>query len=297
MAFSGLLVDIRDRLRPLQDLMFPKLVLLEIQDSGLRGHRLKQDEPLPLSLTAPLPALTCRQGMPLEKEAIGDLIGDLLLNEKLLDAYVLAVLPMEASHWRVLVNPFPSPPDDPVEELRQLDPSLGLPFSLKEAYFDVYPLPGQQDQLLLVASESKLVDAWIEVFQLAGVKLERLAPAQGCLLAALADELFDSEDDELVAFLWPRESDHLLWFFHRGVPVFEKSIPAVLPDLLQELRQALEFYHRQEPGLQRLRLLQANPHEEQSRLEEALDVTGEIISADPFGSLVLKGLAVKEVER
>jgi len=273
--------------------MFPRLVLLEIRDSGFHGHLLKGGEPLPLSLLAPMPALTCRDGFPLEKEAIGDLVGDLLLNEKVLEAYVLAALPFSASHWRVLVNPFRTPPDDPVDELRQMDPALSLPFSLKDAYFDLYPLPGKEEQLLLVASEAKLVDAWIDVFRLAGVKLERLAPAQGCLLAALADELVDSPDDELTAFLWPEEAGCLLWFFHRGVPVFEKLLPPELPDLLKQMNVALEFYHRQEPGLRRLRLLQATLHEEQDKLEQALEVTGELIGSDPYGSLVLKGLAVK----
>lgn len=277
--------------------MFPKLVLLEIQDSGLRGHQLKQDEPLPLSLMAPLPSLTCRNGLPLEKDALGDLVGDLLLNEKLLEAYVLAVLPFEASHWRVLVRPFQNPPDDPVEELRRLDPSLSLPFSLNDAYIDLHPLPGNDDQLLLVASERKIVDAWIEVFRLAGIKLERLAPAQGCLLAALAEDLIDSPEDELVAFLQIRETDCMLWFFHREIPVFEKILPLDLSDLLKELRLALAFYHRQEPGLRRLRLLQSAPLEEQEILEQELQVSAEIIAADPYGSLLLKGLAVKEALR
>jgi Tfp pilus assembly PilM family ATPase len=294
LAFSSLLVDIRDRLRPLQDMMFPKVVMLEIQDDGVRGHQLRHNAPLPLSLSAPLPPLTCRDGLPLEKEAIGDLIGDLLLNEKMLEAYVMAVLPFEASHWRVLVRPFSEPPQDPVKELRRLDPSLSLPFSLRDADFDLYPLPGAPDQLLLVASERKLIDGWLDVFRLAGVKLERLAPAQGCLLAALSDELIDSDADELVAFLMPQGRSCLLWFFHQGIPVFEKILPGDPDDLLQDLRLALEFYHRQEPGLRRLRLLQSAPLSDQDRLEQELAVTGEIIAAEPFGSLLLKGLAVRD---
>lgn len=277
--------------------MFPKLALLEIQDSGLRGHQLRQDEPLPLSLMAPLPPLTCRDGLPLEKDALGDLIGDLLLNEKLLEAYILAVLPFEASHWRVLVRPFQTPPNDPVEELRRLDPSLSLPFSLNDAYIDLHPLPGKDDQMLMVASQRRIVDDWIEVFRLAGVKLERLAPAQGCLLAALADDLIDSHDDELVAFLLIRDNDCMLWFFHREIPVFEKIVPLNPSELVKELRLALAFYHRQEPGLRRLRLLQSSALDEQEKLEQELQVTAEIITPEPYGSLVLKGLAVKEAVR
>ena len=274
--------------------MFPQLVLLEISDDGLRGQVLRDDKPQPLNLVAPLPAMTCREGMPLEKESLGDLVGDLLLSEKQLEAYVLAVLPFEASHWRVLVRPFPELPADPIEALRLLDPPLNLPVGLSEAYIDLHPLPGHPDQMLLVASPRRLVDGWIDVFRLAGVKLDRLAPAQGCLLAALEDELLDSDDDELVALLLPGENDCLLWLFHQGVPVFERTLPEDSDFLIDELLRCLAFYQRQEPGLRSLRLLQTRRLPNQQDLEEGVGVTAEILTGEPFGSLLLKGLATKE---
>lgn len=274
--------------------MFPQLVLLELSDDGLRGQALRDDRPQPLSLIAPLPAMTCREGVPLEKESLGDLVGDLLLSEKLLEAYVLAVLPFEASHWRVLVKPFDALPADPIEALRLLDPPLNLPLSLSEAYIDLQPLPGHPDQMLLVACARRLVDGWIDVFRLAGVKLDRLAPAQGCLLAAIEDELLSSDDDELVAVLIPEANDVLLWLFHRGVPVFERTLPTDGDFLIDELLRCLAFYQRQEPGLASLRLLQTRPFDNQDELEASVGVTAEIIAAAPFGSLLLKGLAARE---
>lgn len=275
--------------------MFPRLVLLEIRDSGLRGQLLRDDDqPGPLGLQAPLPALTCRDGMPLEKESLADLIGDLLLSEKQLDAYVMAVLPFEACHWRVLVRPFDETPDDPVETLRLLDPPLNLPFSLAEAYLDLQPLPGQPDELLLVASQRRLVEAWIEVFRLAGVKLERLAPAQGCLLAALEEPLRSCEDTELLAVLVPEEEDCLLWLFHRGVPVFERPLPPGGEGLFEEMQRCLAFYHRQEPELRRLRLLLTGPLADREELETRLGVEAEELEIAPFGSLLLRGLAIRE---
>lgn len=278
--------------------MFPRLVLLEIRDDGLRGQLLRDnDQPGPLGLQAPLPALTCRDGMPLEKESLADLIGDLLLSEKQLDAYVMAVLPFEACHWRVLVRPFPEPPDDPIETLRLLDPPLNLPFSLAEAFIDLHPLPGQPDELLLVASQRRLVDAWIDVFRLAGVKLERLAPAQGCLLAALEEPLRRCEDTDLLAVLVPEEQDTLLWLFHRGVPVFERPLPPSGDGLVEELQRCLTFYHRQEPGLRRLRLLLTGPLADREELETTLGVEAEELEIAPFGSLLLRGLAIREGRR
>ncbi|MEB3271417.1 MAG: hypothetical protein VKJ44_07195 [Synechococcus sp.] len=274
--------------------MFPQLVLLEISDTGLRGQSVRDNQPGPVNLTAPLPAMTCRDGMPLEKESLGDLLGDLLLSEKQLDAFVLAVLPFEASHWVVLVRPFSEPPDDPIEALRLLDPPLNLPVSLSEAYIDLQPLPGQPDQMLLVASPKRLVDAWIDVFRLAGVKLDRLAPAQGCLMAAIASELLDSDDNELVALLMPSEYDCLLWLFHRGAPVFERSLPEAGDELIDDLLRCLSFYHRQEPGLRALRLLQTQTLDNQRQLEQRVGVTAEIVAGSPYGSLLLRGLALRE---
>lgn len=295
MAFEGALEDLLDRLRPFTSQMFPRLVLLEIRDSGLRGQVLRDDDqPGPLSLQAPLPALTCRDGMPLEKDSLADLIGDLLLSEKQLEAYVLAVLPFEACHWRVLVRPFPEPPDDPIETLRQLDPPLQLPFSLAEAFLDLRPLPGQPDEMLLVACPRRLVDAWIDVFRLAGVKLDRLAPAQGCLLAALEEPLRNCADTELMAVLVPEESDCLLWLFHRRTPVFERPLPKGGVELIEELQRCLAFYHRQEPTLHQLRLVVAGPLDDLEELESALGVQAEELEIAPFGSLLLRGLAIRE---
>lgn len=278
--------------------MFPKLVLLEIRDSGLQGQVLRDDDqPGPLGLRAPLPALTCRDGMPLEKDSLADLIGDLLLSEKQLDAYVLAVLPFEACHWRVLVRPFPEPPDDPIETLRLLDPQLNLPFSLAEAILDLQPLPGQSDEMLLVASPRRLVEGWIDVFRLAGVKLERLAPAQGCLLAALEEPLRSCEDTDLMAVLVPEENDCLLWLFHRGMPVFERALPLGGDDLIEEMQRCVAFYHRQEPTLRRLRLVLTGPLDDRAALEAALGVEAEELPIAPFGSPLLRGLAIREGRR
>lgn len=298
MAFEGVLEDLQDRLRPLTAQLFPRLVLLEIRDSGLRGQLLRDDDqPGPLGLQAPLPALTCRDGLPLEKDSLADLVGDLLLSERQLDAYVLAVLPFEACHWRVLVRPFPESPEDPIEALRLLDPPLNLPFSLAEAVLDLHPLPGQPDEMLLVASPRRLVDGWIDVFRLAGVKLERLAPAQGCLLAALEEPLRSCEETDLMAVLVPDENDCLLWLFHRGIPVFERALPLGGIELIEELQRCLAFYHRQEPGLRHLRLLLTGPLNDRAELEAALEVEAEELEIAPFGSLLLKGLAIREGRR
>ncbi|MEI7665882.1 MAG: hypothetical protein WCI65_07545 [Synechococcaceae cyanobacterium ELA263] len=297
MELSGLLEDLQDRLRPLKAQMFPQQVLLELQDTALCGQVLKDDAPLPVSLEAPLPALTCREGMPLEREPLGDLIGDLLVNENQQDAYVHAVLPFEAAHWRVIVWSDGEMPADPEAELRRIDPELNLPFTLEEAYLDVQALPGSPPQMLpqmlMVASPRKLVDGWIEVFSLAGAKLDRLAPAQSCLLAALAEELEAAPPDRLLVLLVPEDFECKLLFFHRGLPVFERSLPVGGEDLIDQLKRCLVFYHRQAPELRSLRLLITAEISGQEQLEEALGVPARLLDFQPYGSLLLQGLAAQ----
>ena len=291
--FSGLLEDLQDRLRPLKAQMFPQQVLIELQDNFLRGQVFRDDAPLPVSLEAPLPALTCREGMPLEREPLGDLIGDLLVNENQQDAYVQAVLPYEAAHWRVIVWDDGEMPADPEAQLRRLDPELNLPFSLEEAYLDLQAVPGSPPQMLLVAAPRKLVDGWIEVFSLAGAKLDRLAPAQSCLLAALAAELEAAPPDRLVVLLVPEDFECKLYLFHRGLPVFERSLPMAGEDLLAELKRCLVFYQRQQPDLRSLRLLITAEFFGQELVEGALGVTARPLQWEPYGSLLLQGLAAQ----
>ena len=44
----------------------------------------------------------CRDGMPLQREAMAELLADLLLDHDLIDAQVELLLPLAGVHWRVL---------------------------------------------------------------------------------------------------------------------------------------------------------------------------------------------------
>ena len=277
--------------------MFPRQVLLELQDHSLRGQVVLDGKPEPVGLEAPLPPLTVRSGMPLEKEPLGDLIGDLLVRDGLIDHFVLAALPPAAAHWRVVVWPFEDWPEDPARALRQIAPPLNLPFSLEEAYLDLQPLPGQPAQMLLAAAPKALVDAWIDVFAMAGVQLERLAPAQCCQLAALADLLEDAAPNQLVALLAAEVGDaHRLLLVRAGVPVFERALLSTGEALVDDLVRSIAFYRRQDSAVQDVRLLLTDPLPLRPQLEARLSLLAEEISPEPFGSLVLQGLAMPEAQ-
>lgn len=235
--------------------------------------------------------------MPLEKEPLGDLIGDLLVRDKLLDGYLLVALPPEAVQWRVVSWPFEDMPDEPLDALHQLDPDLRLPFALSDATIDLQPLPqeaGQPARMLLTAAPTAMVDAWVDVFNMAGVRLERLVPAQACLYAALRPQLEQAPDDALLALLQQREQGHLLLMMRAGLPVFERMLPLDREPLRLELERCVAFVKRHDRGARSLRLLVDGAVDLPPGLEETLGTRAEPLTAEPYGSLVLQGLAAQE---
>jgi Tfp pilus assembly PilM family ATPase len=293
------LEDLRVRLRPLQARMFPQQVMLELRDDALLGQVLKHDHAEPLSIEAPLPALTCRNGMPLEKEPLADLIGDLLVRDGLIDAWVMAALPIAATEWRWIVWPFSDMPEDPAEALRQINPSLHLTTPLDEAFIDLQPLPGKRAagepaQMLLAVAPRELVNAWIDVFNMAGAQLDRLAPAQSCQLLALEPLLPEVSADQLIVLLDPQPRSCRLLLLRESLPVFERSLPAAGEPLVAELKRCLAFYRRQDRQVRRTRLLLTGPLDPIEPLELALGVEAQTVGPEePFASLVLQGLAAR----
>jgi hypothetical protein len=300
LAFSGLIGfkdDLDDRLRPIRAQLFPRQLLLELQDDALMGQVLRGGGPEPVSIDLPLPPLTCLDGQPLEKESLGDLIGDLLVRDGLLDAVVLASLPEGAVEWRVIDWPLEAIPDDPIEALRTIDPTLSFGVPLAEATIDLRPLPGATPRMLLAVASKKLVEDWIEVFNLAGAQLERLAPPQSCRLAAVTALLQQAPDDELTLLIHPLPAGGRLLLLRRAEPVFDWSLPQADDDLVGEVNRCEAFYRRHDPSVRRLRLLLSAPLPCQDRLQDALGVRAEILTPEPFGSLVLQGLAMAEPAR
>jgi len=298
LEIASLIEDLQDRLRPLKARLFPRQVLLELRDDGLQGQVLADGNPGTSRFEALLPPLTCSNGMPLELEPIGDLIGDLLVRDNLMEAFVMAALPPAAAVWRVIEWPAGSAvPDDPIEAIRELDPaSLRLPFSLREAVIDIRPIAGSGSTAMLAACSRPVVEAWIEVFNHAGARLERLAPAQSCEHLALRAHLVGLSSQDLVVFLSPGLSATRLVMLRDGTPCFDRSVAAEGQQLLDDVARSVAFYRRMDPAVRTVRLLLAAPISDGDALAARLGVKAEIIHTSPFDSLVIEGLAVAEVD-
>ncbi len=269
--------------------------MVDLSDHLVIGQSVKRGKPEEPIWTAPIPARTCREGVPYLKDAVGDFLGDLLLEHGGIDAQLVVSLPHSAAHWRVVDWPANQSPGDSVEDLRDLNPDLGLPFTLEAAYLDLQPLPGRPSSSLVVAAERAVVEAWVEVFAIAGGTLQHLLPAQVCLMWAIRDLLEASAANSLVALLQPLDQEIHLIIWWQGVPEFECTLPASMPELVPALQRRLDFVRSQQAPQASFRLLLAEPIQDLELLEQALGLAVELIDRDGFGSLCLQGLSTLEL--
>lgn len=295
MEVAELIEDLNERVRTFRSRLFPRQVLLELDDTRMVGQHLVHGQPGALCVDLPLPALTCKGGLPIEIEALSDLIGELMLRENLNNAHVQASLPQEAVQWRVIDWQAAPPPDEAVVTLRELDPDLGLPYPLSEATIDLQPLPSAPGKLLLAATAREVVDAWIQVFDQAGLNLDRLASPQSCRLAALREELAEISPDLLVLLLCPEGTlGRPFMAIRAGVPLFERTLVEKGERLIPEILRCTTFLRREFADTGGVRLLLEGPLEEQEALEACLGLPAERLTVMPYASLVMKGLAIPE---
>jgi Tfp pilus assembly PilM family ATPase len=289
------LTGLQDRWRTLRAQLFPRLVLIDLSEHLVIGQSVKRGKPQQPIWSAPIPARTCRDGVPQLIDAVGDFLGDLLLEYGGIDAQLVVSLPRGACHWRVVEWPAGQQPGDSVDDLRALNPDLAWPFALEAAYLDGHPLPGRPASSLVIAAERSVVDAWVEVFAIAGGTLQHLLPSQVCLMWGLSDVLAATPAGTLVALLQPLDQQTSLILWNQGVPEFERMLPGAMVDLIPALQQSLELYRNLRAPQAPVRLLLAEPLEDRALLEQALDLEAEEVDHDGFGSLALQGLATLEL--
>ncbi|MFQ6537770.1 MULTISPECIES: hypothetical protein [Aphanothece] len=292
-----MLAGIKERWRSVRAELFPKLVLLDLSDAMvLTGQAFKPggaDSPV---WTAPVPARTVRSGVPIAADALGDFIGDLLLEHSTPDASLAVALPQAASQWRLIEWPAGTIPEDPVEALREMNPDLQLPFRLDEAYIDIQDVPASPSRSVLVAAPRGTVEAWINLFAIAGGSLRHLLPAQAARMAGLREAIEASPPGGMVALLQPLASRHQLEVWVDGAPEFERSLPLESQALVPALTQSITYcQERFSPSS--TRLLLAQPFEGSDAVAQALEFPIEPVDLGGFGSLVLKGLADVELTR
>jgi Tfp pilus assembly PilM family ATPase len=292
------LAGIEAQWRPLRALLFSQVVLLDLSDPlVLLGQSLKGGKPAGEAWSAPIPARTCRAGVPVALDALGDFIGDLLLEHSSPDAALVVALPREGAHWRVVEWAEGSQPEEAADELRERQVDLGWPFSLEDASLDVHPLAEAPGCSLVVGMSLDALESWIEVFAIAGGSLRHLVPAQVCEQLAIAASLEASaEDDELVALLQPDGTQCQLVVWKAGVPEYQRQLPLEPRALVPALDEALRFC-RSRLGAETVRLVMAESLEASDAIRDQLALPLNLVDCGGYGSLPLAGLAALELGR
>jgi len=215
------LSGLQDQLAPLKRWFFPRRVYLQLEDQAFTAMVLDGERVAWLE-RVPLPEGLCVNGQPTAVEALGDLLGDLLVERGYAGARVKAVLPRAATAWRVIAWPDARWPDQPEVVVRQQQDQLDLPWSLQDADLRLEPLIGAPPRSLLVAVQRGLLEAWIEVFSQAGVALDGMEPLPICLWRAAEPQLGEG----VQVLLQLEEERSWLLALEEGEPLGEWPLPA-----------------------------------------------------------------------
>ena len=163
----------------------------------------------------------CRDGVPLQRDAVGELIADLVFDCDCPGAELVLCLPLQAASWCV-VDGYGS--DGSPGLVPQALQSVELPFDLAESYITSSPV---QEALAVVGVPRSLIQAWSEVAELADVPLRRVDWSLTAALPAL-DQLTQVWDGDLAWLVLEEKSLHLL-LFHQGVPQVDHALGELDP--------------------------------------------------------------------
>ena len=134
----------------------------------------------------------CRDGVPLQREALGELIADLIFDCDCPGAELVLCLPLEAASWCV-VDGYGA--DGSPGLLPHALQSVDLPFDLAESYVTSSP---EQEALAVVGVPRSLIQGWSKIAALADVPLRcvdlsLVAPTQLTLKLSFYDSAHVSD--------------------------------------------------------------------------------------------------------
>ncbi|CAI8166231.1 MAG: Uncharacterised protein [Prochlorococcus marinus str. MIT 9215] len=236
-------------------------VLVAIDDSAL--VLLAQQQERLMIRHVPLPENLCRHGLPLQPEALGELLADLLLDMDILGGECELLLPMPSCSWRLLCWPDGDPCQDQVKTFRQLHPDMSLPapqgaMALAETYLALSPVQSASypeiapATSLLVGTERAMVQAWIDVATAADLPLLGLEWMLTAAWRGVRQATHEWEGD--LAWLLRIEGRWRLILLSDGLPELDHELQSRFDDdqpeeLLKELEQVLLAWDRHIGGM------------------------------------------------
>ena len=242
------LADLRDR--------FPALDGLLVQITGYLSRRrvvlAASDRVLSLawwdqgeqhSIDTNLPPGLCQEGVPLQREALAEMVADLLIDQGLASGSVELelLLPLPSCDWRLLDGA--SGLVD-ASSLRVLAPEMTWPLQWQESYVTLSSLK-DSDMAMVVGADRLILQAWIDTVALADLNLcqaEWLLVAAWRALQALNAPLQGE-------WAWLIESEGV-WRFVLlcdGLPELDVGLQATqLPSIKEEVLFLLEAWDQKQ---------------------------------------------------
>ena len=180
------------------------------------------------------PPGSIRDGHPLQRDAIADLLAELLLDCNVVGVQLELVLPIQGSHWRVLDGVAPEQLKD-FTELLAKTPDLNWPLDAEDSYLAIAPCV---DQMLLIGCPRSLLQAWIDVVEMADLSLRRVDWMVSSAQRGLMLEQQEWSGD--IAWVFSDGSSYRLVVIRAGIPELDCCIRLINDDdLVLELRRRI----------------------------------------------------------
>ena len=159
-----------------------------------------------------LPQNSIRDGLPSEREAMAEMLAELLFDCDVVGGQLELVLPLEGSHWRGLEG---LPPEMQIQpsDLLAINADLNWPLESDDSYVALTPCV---DQMLLVGCSRSHLQAWIDVVEMADLPLRRVDWLVSSAQRGLMHERQQWSGD--VAWVFSNEASYRLVVIRACVP-------------------------------------------------------------------------------
>ena len=212
------------------------------------------------------PSDSFRDGQPLQRDAIADLLAELLLDCDVVGAQLELVLPIQGTHWRVLDGVVSEPQIDSAD-LLAITTDLNWPLDAADSYVVITPCV---DQTLLVGCPRSLLQAWIDVVEMADLPLRRVDWMVSSAQRGLMLEQQEWSGD--IAWVFSDESSYRHVVIRAGIPELDCCIrPKNDEDLVLELRRRVAAWQGLSGSSPPLAWCFCLPQELLTRLDSLMD--------------------------
>jgi len=165
---------------------------------------------------------------------MADLLAELLFDCDVVGAQIELVLPIQGTHWRLLDGVVPELHIDPAD-LLAITGDLNWPLDAADSYVVITPCV---DQTLLVGCPRSLLQAWIDLVEMADLPLRRIDWMVSSAHRGLMLEQHKWSGD--IAWVFSDESSYRLVLIRAGIPELDCCIRLTNDDdLVLELRRRI----------------------------------------------------------